>query len=95
MARRRTRHTAGPSGEDRAEALGRARAMLWYGLVGEVDPPWTRDQIEAMGAAELRDVLAARRTLPTASAVSESLEVVEGRRLASVFRERQPEVPSQ
>lgn len=88
MARLRRRETEGPSGEDRAEALDRARAMLWYGLVAEVTPPWGREQIEVMGPAELREVLAARPDLPTATTVSESLEVVDGRRLATVFWER-------
>lgn len=94
MARRRPRRPAGPSGEDRDEALDRARAMLWYGLVAEVDPPWTREQLETMGPAELRDVLATRPDLPTASTVAESLEVVEGRRLATVYWERQAEAVS-
>lgn len=91
MARIRRRPPAGPSGEDRALALDRARAMCWYGLVVEVEPPWNRDQVEEMGAAELREVLAARPKLATASTVAELVEVAEGRRPASVFWEHHAE----
>lgn len=92
MARLRKRRVEGPSAEDRAEALDRARAMTWYGLAGEVDPPWSREEVESMGPAELRKLLAARPELPTRAVVSEALEVAEGRRLATHFWERQAEV---
>ena len=88
MARRLKRRPSGPSGEDRSAALDRARAMAYYGLAVEVDPPWSREEVEAMTAAELREVLAERPQLPTAATVEELVEVAEGRRLASVYWER-------
>lgn len=89
MARLRKRKSNKPRRQDPVEALDFARAFCWYGLLAVESPPWDRDEIEAMGPAELRKVLAACPRLP--AEVLEGIEVAEGRRRGTYLWERHTE----
>lgn len=85
MAKQRRRHPQpGVSAEGRETALEKARILTSYMLCAKVDDA-RRCEVKSMEPSELREVVAADPGHPLARSIGESLDVVEGRRLASVF----------